>query len=294
MKRLIINADDFGLTAGINRAILEGHRGGVVSSSTFMANGQAFDDAVIIARSAPRLSVGCHVVLTDGVPVLGEQVPTLIEEGARPRFRESFRKFVAAAVIGRIDVDQIEAEAAAQISKLQAAGIVVSHFDTHKHTHFLPQILRPLLRAAQARGIRAVRNPFGPVRFSAIVNRPKLWKRYGQLKVLSGLARKFREATEAAGLKSPDGTLGIVGTGVLDFQLFKSVVSDIPEGTWEFVCHPGYNDADLQQIQTRLRASRATELETLTSPAARELLTAHDIQLISYLDFARDSAGEQS
>lgn len=252
-----------------------------------MANGRAFDDAVKLARSTPGLSVGCHVVLTDGFPVLAEsEVSTLVESSRDPRFRESFRKFAVTAMTGRFDGDQIEAEATAQISKLQAAGITVSHFDTHKHTHLFPQVLHPLLRAAHACGVCAVRNLFGPVRFATVANRPKLWKRYGQMKLLCGLGGRFRAAIEKAGLRTPDGTLGIVGTGRLDIHLFKSILQDLPHGTWEFVCHPGYNDADLQLVKTRLRESRAEELRTVTSHAALELLAANGIELISYHDFA--------
>jgi len=287
LRRIIINADDFGLTSGVNAAIIEGHQHGVVSSSTLMATGKAFAEAAAVSVSTPKLSVGCHVVLTDGAPVLPpEEVPTLLESRNPLRFRESFRDFVAATLRGRIDARQIEAEAAAQITKLQAAGIRVSHFDSHKHTHLFPQILRPLLRAARACGVRAVRNPFGPVRFRMVAGRPGLWKRYGQIKILGSLAGKFRAASEKAGLKTPDGTLGIVGTGVLDENLFKSIIEDLPEGTWEFVCHPGYNDSDLAAVNTRLRESRLQELRVLTSRAARELLTANGVELISYHDFA--------
>ena len=80
MRRLIINADDFGLTAGVNRAIVEAHENGVVSSATLMANGRAFAQAVSLAQSTPRLGVGCHVVLVDGAPLLPQtQVHTLLD-----------------------------------------------------------------------------------------------------------------------------------------------------------------------------------------------------------------------
>ena len=157
MRRLIVNADDFGFTSGVNRAIIEAHARGVVTSSTLMANGPAFAEAARLALQAPRLSVGCHVVLIDGEPVLGaKQLPSLTTAS---RFRDGMITLAARAITGRMDAAQITAEATAQIRKLQAAGITVSHFDTHKHTHLFPKILRPLLRAAADCGVRAVRNP---------------------------------------------------------------------------------------------------------------------------------------
>jgi hopanoid biosynthesis associated protein HpnK len=285
VRRLIVNADDFGFTSGVNRAIAEAHTRGVVTSSTLMANGSAFAEAAQLAKTLPQLSVGCHVVLIDGTPVLGaEQLPTLI---AHSRFRDSLKAFAARAIAGRMDPDQITAEATAQIRKIQAAGIVVSHFDTHKHTHLFPKILRPLLRAAAACGVWALRNPFGPrrpLRSSQLLARPGLWTRYAEVRILGSFAGKFREAVTREGFSAPDGTLGIEVTGTLDETLFHAIARSIPDGTWEFVCHPGYNDADLQAANTRLRRSRETELRVLTLPAAREVLTQQGIELVSYRD----------
>ena len=290
MRRLIINADDFGFTSGINRAIAEAHTRGVVTSSTLMANGPAFSAAAQLAKTLPQLSVGCHVVLIDGDPVLdAAQVPSLTTRTPPRHLRDHLKTFAARAIAGRIDADEITAEATAQMRKIQSAGITVSHFDTHKHTHLFPKILRPLLRAAAACGVRAVRNPFGPrlpLRSSQLLARPSLWKRYAEVRILQRFAGKFREAVDREGFITPDGTLGIVVTGVLDETLFHAIARSIPEGTWEFVCHPGYNDADLSSAKTRLRASRETELRVLTLPAARELLTQEGIDLISYRDLA--------
>jgi len=291
VRRLIVNADDFGYTSGVNRAIVEAHSGGVVTSSTLMANGAAFAEAAQLAKTVPKLSVGCHLVLTDGEPVLGaRQLPSLTT-GAH--FRDGMMAFAARAIAGGMDAGEIAAEAAAQIRKIQSAGITVSHIDTHKHTHLFPQILRPLLRAAADCGVRAVRNPFGPrlpMRSSHLLTRPSLWTRYVEVRVLGGFAGKFREAVDREGFTTPDGTLGIVVTGALDETLFYAIARSIPEGTWEFVCHPGYNDADLQAGQTRLRESRETELRVLTLPAAREVLTQQGIELISYRDLAAKPA----
>ena len=284
MRRLIINADDFGLTPGVNRAIIEAHERGVVTSATLMANGPAFDHAVQLAKSAFRLSIGCHVVLVDGTPVLEERrVPSLI--GKHPgRFEESLTAVVLRAVSGRLKAHELEAEITAQIRKLQSAGIHVSHLDAHKHTHILPQVLQPLLRAARACGVRAVRNPFGPLRLSLLAEHPRLWKQYSKVKVLQSLAGKFLRSAAAAGIVTTDGTMGIVATGSLEDRLFRHIVETLPEGAWEFVCHPGYNDADLQHVRTRLRESRTRELQLLTSPETRMLLAKNRIELISYND----------
>ena len=288
MRRLIVNADDFGFTSGVNRAIVEAHNRGVVTSSTLMANGPAFAEAVELARSTPSLGVGCHVVLIDGEPTLpADRLPTLTSS---ERFRDGLKSFAVRALTKRMSASEISAEAAAQIHKLQSAGISVSHIDTHKHTHVLPQILKPLLRAANECGVRAVRNPFGPrrpFRSSELLARPNLWTRYAEVQILRRFAGRFREAVGREGFATPDGTLGIEVTGTLDETLFRAIASNIPDGTWEFVCHPGYNDADLLTAKTRLRESRETELHVLTLPAARDVLLQAGIELISYREISQ-------
>ncbi len=289
MRRLIINADDFGLTAGVNRGILEAHGHGVVTSATLMATASAFAEAVQLAQSAPRLGVGCHLVLVDGSPVLSAaQIPSLIvgrnehKDGAR--FREGLGSFALLAIFGLLVPEQIEAEATTQIRKLQSSGVAVSHLDSHKHTHMFPQVLRPLLRAAKACGVRALRNPFAPIRGMLLGERSSSWNRWMRVRALQNLAGEFRRTVREAGMITPDGTFGIVATGALDDRLFRFMVEKLPEGTWEFVCHPGYNDAALQGVRTRLRESRALELRFLTSTATHDLLARSGIQLISYRD----------
>ena len=285
MRRLIINADDFGLTAGVNRAILKAHVEGIVTSATLMANSSAFDQVVPLTAAAPDLSIGCHVMLVDGSPLLPPpQVPTLIEGRDSSRFHRSAGALAWRVITGGIDPTQIELEAVAQIRKLQSAGISVTHVDTHKHTHILPHVLRPLLRAAKACGVRKIRNPFEPLRLAALLQHPRLWKRWIEFRTMYTLARVFRRTVKNAGMITTDGTIGIVATGVLDEELFHALVENLPDGTWELVCHPGYNDSELQSLQTRLRKSREHELAILTAPATRELLQRSQVELISYRD----------
>ncbi len=289
MRRLIVNADDFGYTTGVNRAIIEAHTHGIVTSSTLMANAPAFDDAVHLAKQNPQLSVGCHVVLLDGKPVLDPVRVSSITKNSSPVFRDGLKSFAARAFSGRIDRSQIEAEITAQIQKIQSAGISVSHLDSHKHTHLLPAVLGPMLRAARAlAGVRAIRNPFGPrkpLKSAELLARPGLWTRYAEVRILRTLSGRFHTAVAKEGLITTDGTLGVVVTGSLDEELFRAIAAIIPEGTWEFVCHPGYNDSDLQRANTRLRQSRETELRVLTMPEARESLVSAGVSLLSYTEY---------
>jgi len=299
-RRLIINADDFGLTRGVNRAIAEAHTRGLVTSSTLMAASAGFDDAVALAKANPKLSVGCHVTLTDGDPVSSPAlIGTLIEPNGTPAvLTRRLVPFIARALRGQLSHDQLRTEIGAQIAKLQAAGVAVSHVDTHKHTHIFPAIFKPLLEAARERGVRAVRNPFGalkPLAFAHLMRRPRLWTRYTEVGLLRGFAAGFRRAVEDAGMVTTDGSFGIVGTGALDEKLFEAIIGCLPEGTWEFVCHPGYCDADLLSLRGRLRQSRERELQVLTSPRAREVLENKGVELISYRDLlSSEHAGWQT
>lgn len=286
MRRLIINADDFGLTSGVNRAIVEAHQRGVLTSATLMANSQAFDEAVMVAKSNPTLAIGCHVVLVDGVPVSDpEHIPSLLANNhGSCRFQRTLGRFIARLAYRELDPNQIEAEVTAQIRKVQAAGVHVSHLDSHKHAHMFPTVTAPILRAARECGIAAIRNPFEPARFRFIKNRRALWSRYVQVRTLHFLARRFKQQVQDSGLRTTDGTIGIVATGALDCDLFDTLIGDLPEGTWEFVCHPGYNDTELQRAGTRLLESRVQELEILTSARSRDLLDKCGIHLMSYHD----------
>ena len=293
MRRLIVNADDLGMTIGINRAIVEGFEQGIITSATLMATSGAFDDAVARVHELQdpnrRLSVGCHIVLLDGKPSLPpERVSTLLEptaNGGTGQLRSSLVNFARSSLTGKLNPEEIEAEAVAQFGRIQAAGLELSHFDCHKHAHMFPAVLRPLLRAAKARGIRAVRNPFGrlfPSPLGRFLRNPKLWSRFAEMSVLRNFAARFRHEVQKQGLRTPDGSVGVLITGEVDQNYFTCIAENLSEGTWEFVCHPGYNDADLDQVRTRLRQSRQRELEVLTSPEAKAALQRRGVELISY------------
>jgi chitin disaccharide deacetylase len=282
VRRLIVNADDFGLTNGVNRAVADLHCAGVLTSTTLMARAGATDAAVALARATPTLDVGCHVVLVDGTPVLSarDQIPHLADPTC-DSFRPSLWNFLEGLYReprGRDFRSQIEAETRAQIEFLQGRGLRLTHIDTHKHTHMFPRVLRPVLRAARACGIRAVRNPFEPpwaVRAAA----GAAWARAAEVTVLRWLQPACARIIAEEGFATTDGTIAMVGTGVLNTAMVRRLLKDLPQGTWELVTHPGYNDADLDRVRTRLRASRDIEREALE--AIREF---PEVELISFAD----------
>ncbi len=275
MRRLIVNADDFGLTSGVNRAIVELHRAGVLTSATLMARARATEEAIAMARATPTLGVGCHVVLVDGEPVLSatRDIPHLADpvDGC---FSPTLGKFVrwlyglerGGAGSAATRAQEMEAEAYAQITHLQAAGVALDHVDTHKHTHMFPAVLRPVLRAARRAGIRRVRNPFEPV-WSRRATKRAGWVRRAEVAVLSQMRRAFARIVAEEGFVTTDGSLGVLATGSLDAETVRGLLRAAPAGTWELVAHPGYNDAELALVRTRLRESRVVEQEALRAVA---------------------------
>ena len=266
MGRLIINADDFGLTGGVNRAVIELHRAGVLTSASLMARAGATNEAIELACATPTLGVGCHVVLVDGEPVLS---PSTLVEARTGRFHSTLSTFLGPLFLGRIRASEIVAETAAQIALLQSRGVKLTHIDTHKHTHMFPSVLRPVLRAAKAAGIRAVRNPFEPA-WSLRASRGAGLIRRAEVSLLRLLEPAFQRIVAEEGFTTTDGALGVLATGSLDAGTLDSLLPDLPDGAWELVTHPGYYDADLARAHTRLLVSREIERAALATLQLRE------------------------
>ncbi|HEY1808554.1 MAG TPA: ChbG/HpnK family deacetylase [Acidobacteriaceae bacterium] len=269
---LLANADDFGLTPGINRSIVELHAARALSSATLMATGPFFDDAVRLAHDHPTLETGCHILLVDGAPVLPpSQIPSLVTPSGQ--LRPTLTHFVRDLLTYRIRAEEITLEATAQIRRLQSAGLRVSHIDTHKHTHLFSGVLRPLLLAARACGVPAIRNPFEPAWSLRATPNSSLLRRLAVV-ALSSEHRGFLRRVRAASLSTPAGTIGVLATGTAGPDAVRStlraLLAAVPpdfaaaaQPVWEIVCHPGHLDPHLDQVRTRLRASRAHEHEAL-------------------------------
>jgi chitin disaccharide deacetylase len=235
-----------------------------------MARAPATADAIQTALAAPSLAVGCHVVLVDGQPVLPPRdAPPHLVDPASGRFRSSLFEFLRWLYNPRSRFTQsahrtaeIEAETAAQIALLQGRGLRLTHIDTHKHLHMFPAVLRPVLRAARAAGIRAVRNPFEPP-WSLRATQRAPWLRRAEVSLLHRLEPAFLRIVAEEGFATTGGAIGVLATGTLDAPTLNSLLQQVPQGTWELVVHPGYNDADLAHAHTRLLASREVERAAL-------------------------------
>jgi predicted glycoside hydrolase/deacetylase ChbG (UPF0249 family) len=283
VSRLIVNADDFGLTSGVNRAIVELHRAGVLTSATLMSNAAATAEAVVLAHATPTLGVGCHVVLVDGAPALAPHRISSLISARTGQLHPTLGAFLQRLLTGRIRSSEIEGEACAQIAQLQSQGLRLTHIDTHKHTHMFPGVLRPLLRAARACGVRVVRNPFEPA-WSQSATPGTLWMRRMQVTLLRRLAPTFRRIVAEEGFTTTDGSIGVLATGTLDARTVSSLAAALPEGIFELVSHPGYNDADLARAHTRLLGSREAEQQAL-----HELQLFPQIDLVSFAELTQRS-----
>ena len=283
MQKLIVNADDFGYTRGVNLGIVRGCEQGIVTSTTIMANGSAFDDAVACAKANPQLGVGVHLVLVGGrCAAKPQEIRTLADaEGNLPAsLGELLRKLWARS----IEPKEIASELRAQIRRVVEAGIQPTHVDCHKHTHLQPQVMEQVAAVAGEFGIRRVRKPyeeFGTLFAFASRGRTSL-RRFATATLAHSTARKFRKIAEAGNFRAPDHFLGVAATGTLNRDALLSMISSIGEGVTELMCHPGICDAELEQSATRLKRQREVELEALTDPAVRETLKRQDIELIDY------------
>ncbi|HXX19390.1 MAG TPA: hopanoid biosynthesis-associated protein HpnK [Candidatus Acidoferrum sp.] len=284
MKRVILNADDFGLTRGVNEGIIRAHREGILTSATLMATGSAFDDAVERAKANPKLGIGCHLVLTGGVAVSPpEKIPSLAgRDGQLPK---SLGAFVARVSTGQVRAQDMETELRAQIERIRRAGIEPSHVDTHKHTHVHPRVMSVLAHVAHDCGISRIRNPVENLEDSWRMTRGKGAGRIRDLAAsaaVCSVALQFKSISSRYGLRSPDHFLGLAATGRLDPAALCDLLDTIPEGSTEIMLHPGLCDADLAATGSRLQEQRQTEMAALIASEVVRAAREKGIQLITY------------
>jgi predicted glycoside hydrolase/deacetylase ChbG (UPF0249 family) len=282
LRQLVVNADDLGLTVGVNNGIFDAHDGGILTSASLFANAPATVDALHRVRVRPSLGVGVHLALVDGTPMLPPgRVPTLIEDDGR--FRASWKPFIVACLRGRVAFDEVERELTAQIERIRSEGIRLTHLDAHKHVHAFPPIFAIVARLAERFRIPVVRVPYeqwSPVWGDATERRTARRQALLNAAMLPWARRNHRTAF-MHGLRSPQ-FMGRVHTGVLSGDSFEGMVRRLRPVVTELMVHPGYVDDTLMQTHTRLLSSREQEVQVLCAPDTQDLLIKEQIQLIRH------------
>ncbi len=289
MKQLIVNADDFGITENVNRGILDAYRDGIVTSTTLLANGMAFKSAVAASKQFHGLGIGVHLNLTEGMPVAdASHVPTLVDRGGRLHLTSP--RLWAGIALGQVSLSDIEVELRAQVMKVIHAGIRPTHFDGHKHVHVLPRISEIVIRLAREFRLPAVRCPLEHNPQASNPSQNRMLSRMSTFKqnlvglAVSKLARSFREKLPRERLLSPSHFYGISQTGFLDATAIREILKNLPPGTSELMCHPGYRDVDLERTGTRLLTQRETEIHGLTAVSVKNCIVSSGIRLGNYKD----------
>jgi hopanoid biosynthesis associated protein HpnK len=294
VKQLIVNADDFGLTENVNNGIWDSHCDGIVTSTTLLANGMAFEDAAAEGKRIHELGIGVHLNLTEGKPVAdAKKIPTLVDRGGRLHMAPA--RLWAGIAAGQVSLSDIETEFRAQVTKIFHAGIRPTHFDGHKHVHVLPRVSEVVIRLAREFHIPAVRCPeeqnshAGGTLVNGRHSGLSALKQSVVSRAVSLMAGSFRTKLARAGLLSSTHFFGISRTGFLDADAIRQILENLPEGTSELMCHPGYHDVDLERSGTRLLTEREIEIQGLTATSVRNLVESTGIQLLNYGEFVEST-----
>lgn len=282
MKKLIINADDFGLHQNVNAAIIDGYQQGCITSTSLMAGGRAFEDAVTLAKNCPDLGVGVHLTLVAEKPVTAPaEVSTLVDSyGFLPA---GYLEFMNKYIMGKFDFDQIKIELDAQIAKVFETGLKITHVDSHQHLHVLPGILEIVIDLARKYHIEAMRSPCEPYFF--VGGYPAKLMRMASRMGLSFLAKKAQKKVRKEGFLTPDHFFGMLAGGNMRQKYLLNIVDNLPEGISEIMMHPGNDNIALGESFT-WKYHWQQELAAVKSVELRTCVEDKHIQLISFRELA--------
>ncbi len=265
-KRLIVNADDLGLSEQINHGILQAHHNGIVTSATLMMTMGGVDHALTHIHDT-TLDVGLHIDLTWGRALSAPQdIPSLVNADGTFIGKKQLLKSLA---LGKIPSLQVEREIATQVNAFKQTGLQLFHTDVHQHFHGFPVIMRALARVAQQEDIPYIRNvnEFAP---TSIVNIAMV--------VLFLFSKRYLPGS----IRHADHFLGLALTNRLNEKSLLPQLMKVQPGLTELMCHPGYDDPLLNTL-SRLQ-SREMEITALTSKPVRDVLTENAIELTTFRD----------
>jgi predicted glycoside hydrolase/deacetylase ChbG (UPF0249 family) len=275
--RLIVNADDYGITAATNRGIERAHLAGIVTSTTVMANQIAAADAVKLQRCCPELGVGIHLTLTLGSPLAPTNaVRSLLDADGRLLKREPLLRRLRS---GGVVPSEIVTECVAQVRALRAVAIEPDHWDVHQHLHEYAGIGRPVAEAMLAEGVLRARNP-KRTRANRHRLRPRALIQDRRRALMADLVRRKFTTPDVLLDASP--------------SRWGDLIHDLPNGVIEAICHPAQPDDALPK-STILSADRVAELTALCDPRLRDRLAERGVHLATFEDaFSINSKGDGS
>jgi len=281
-RSLVVNADDLGLTVGVNDGIFDAHDRGIVTSASVFANAPATADAIARSRSRPSLGIGVHLTLVDGAPTLPpDRVPTLVR--GDQRFLASWKSFIFECLRHRVALNEVERELAAQVDRVRSEGLSVTHLDTHKHIHAFPPVFAIVVGLAARFRIPVVRVPYerwSPVWGDKQQRHVARRQSFMNLAMLPWARRNYRMAA-THGILTPHFT-GRAHTGVMSIRALVATFRRLRSGVTELMVHPGHIDDALRQMPTRLMSSRMLEVQLLCSPVLRTILRTQCVQLVRH------------
>lgn len=282
MKRLIVNADDFGLHTQINKGIIKGYREGFITSTSIMPSAPAYEEAVALAKSEPGLGIGIHLTLVGGVkPVLPiDKVSSLLDE--KGLFLSDYGAFAKRYYTGGIKAAELEAELRAQLEKALTAGLNITHIDSHQHLHVLPGLNKLVLRLSCEYNIKRMRIPFEPYLFKGGFD-AGLGRMIGKCG-LSFCSAMAAMGAKADGIHYPDHFFGMLAGGNLNESLIENIIKALPEGTSEIMTHPGLNKNELDRVFS-WNYHWEDELQAFLSEKNKALLKQEQIALINFGGF---------
>ncbi|MBN2031173.1 ChbG/HpnK family deacetylase [bacterium] len=277
MGKLIIHADDFGLTKQVNEGIIQAHTKGIVTSASIMANGSSFEHAVELYRLSPTLDIGIHLNLIEELPILEkDRIKSLVDEDGK--LHRDQRIFVKKYLRRKICLKEVEDELEMQIQKVMDSGIKPSHIDSHQHLHMLPGILSVTLKLMKRYDILAVRLPCETIRFKTIMSSVSI-SRVIQLMILNFLSLKVKRLS----LLGADHFSGFLYSGKINHRNLEALLDNLPQdGVCELMCHPGLENEQSDYHHWGYRWS--DELNALTDPSLAYLIWQKGFELVSYQD----------